>query len=98
MIRTTLITALALGAGTAPAIAAADRHESTCSEFVTEFVDISALGRKNSAAEKMTDRANERAAAGWRQVDMEVYTENGDLEGFFMVFERTGACGSAIAD
>ena len=87
---------LACGALAIPVSDAADHEPASCSTFATEFIDVSALGRKNSAAEKMTERANERAAQGWRQVDMEIYTENGDLEGFFMVFERTGACSGEL--
>lgn len=90
--RMVLVGFVALGMLTAPASQAAEHEPAHCSTFLTEFIDVSALGRKNSAAEKMTERANERAAQGWRQVDMEIYTENSDLEGFFMVFERVGDC------
>lgn len=90
--RTALSALLICGLLTAPMLGATEHDRARCSTFATEFIDVSALGRKNSAAEKMTERANERAASGWRQVDLEIYTENGDLEGFFMVFERTGDC------
>ena len=96
--RMVLVGFCALGILAAPVSQAAEHDAAFCSTFATEFIDVSALGRKNSAAEKMTERANDRAAQGWRQVDMEIYTENGDLEGFFMVFERTGACGPTIQD
>ena len=90
--RMVLVGLCALGMLAAPVSQTAEHEPAACSTFVTEFIDVSALGRKNSAAEKMTERANERAAQGWRQVDMEIYTENSDLEGFFMVFERVSEC------
>jgi len=63
-----------------------------CLETLTVFQDVSRVGRKDRAAKNMTERHAEMALQGWRFVDMEVYTENGDLEGFYLNYVRTAAC------
>jgi len=65
-----------------------------CQEARTEFHDVSGFGRKDTAARNMTKRHTELAAKGWRFVDMEVYTENNDLEGFYVSYVRPTACGT----
>lgn len=65
-----------------------------CEEAITVFHDISILGRKDRAAEKMTERHNEMALSGWRFASLEAYNENGDLEGFFISYTRSVPCGS----
>ena len=63
-----------------------------CEEAITTFQDVSRIGRKDGAAKNMTRRHKEMAESGWRFVDMEVYTENGDLEGFYLSYTRTVTC------
>ncbi|MFQ5994410.1 MAG: hypothetical protein ACE5K1_04900 [Acidiferrobacterales bacterium] len=54
----------------------------------TVFVDISALGRRNKAAKKMTKMHAEFARQGWTVIDVSVYSENDDLEGFFVTYVK----------
>lgn len=63
-----------------------------CEEAITVFHDVSGFGRKDRAAEKMTERHAEMALSGWRFAGMQVYTENGDLEGFYISYTRAVAC------
>lgn len=63
---------------------AADKNLSA----VTIFMDITAFTRKNSAARKMTNHHNEFAAKGYELVSVNPYTENGDLEGFFLSYKK----------
>ncbi|NIP18131.1 MAG: hypothetical protein GWM87_08215 [Xanthomonadales bacterium] len=69
-----------------------------CEEAVTVFQDVSGTGRKDRAAANMTKRHASMAEDGWRFDDMEIYTENGDLEGFFLTYVRAVACPEASAD
>ncbi|MFT5140490.1 MAG: hypothetical protein ACI9CB_002154 [Rhodothermales bacterium] len=64
----------------------------TCQEAITGFQDVSGMGRKDKAASNMTKRHQEMAKQGWRFIGLEVYTENGDLEGFFLSYVRDVAC------
>ena len=63
-----------------------------CEEAMTVFQDVSAAGRKDRAAKNMSKRHAAMAQEGWRFADMEVYTENGDLEGFYLSYTRATAC------
>ena len=65
-----------------------------CEQAITVFHDVSGFGRRNRAAEKMTERHNEMALSGWRYAGMEIYTENGDLEGFYLSYTRPAPCAS----
>jgi len=55
---------------------------------ITIFVDVNKLTRKNLAAKKMTKHHNEFAAKGYELVSVSPYTENGDLEGFFVSYRK----------
>lgn len=57
-------------------------------EGKTVFVDISGFGRKDHAAKKMTEIHEEMRVEGFTVIDMTPYTENGDLEGFFVTYVR----------
>ena len=63
-----------------------------CFETRTVFQDVSFLGRRNRGAANVTERHAEMAASGGRFVDLEVYTENNDIEGFFLTYERPAPC------
>jgi hypothetical protein len=69
-------------------------HAATCEEAITVFHDVSGFGRRNRAAENMTERHAEMALSGWRFASMEAYNENGDLEGFFISYTRSVPCGT----
>jgi hypothetical protein len=40
----------------------------------------------------MTEKHAEMALSGWRFAGMVIYTENGDLEGFYVSYTRPAAC------
>ena len=52
----------------------------------TVFIDISVFSRKKRGAEKIDEIHAAHFAKGWTVVDMEVYTENGDLQGYFLTY------------
>ena len=54
----------------------------------TVFVDVSAFNRRDGAAEKLTKLYEEQAKAGWRLLDLDLYVEDNDLEGFFVTFQK----------
>jgi len=54
----------------------------------TVFVGVSPLGRKDRAAKRMTKQHQEYAKEGWTVANVVVYTENGDLEGFFVTYVK----------
>lgn len=54
----------------------------------TVFVDISVFGKKDRAAKRMTKLHEKYAEDGWTVVNVAVYTENGDLEGFFVTYVK----------
>ncbi len=64
----------------------------TCEESKTVFRDVSRFGRKNSAADNISKKHDEYTVNGWKFVDMEVYIENSDLEGFFLTYSREISC------
>ncbi len=55
---------------------------------ITLFIDINSLTRKPMAAKKTTESHQDFAAYGYELVDLSVYTENGDLEGFFLAYQK----------
>ena len=63
-----------------------------CEQAETVFQDVSGMGRKDRAAKNMTKRHAEMAKDGWRFIGLAVYTENGDLEGFFLSYTRAVVC------
>lgn len=54
----------------------------------TVFVDASKFGRKKKAAKGMTKLHEEFAQEGWTVIGVTVYTENQDLEGFFVTYVK----------
>lgn len=57
-------------------------------QATTVFVDASFGGRKNGAAKALSAKHAEMEAQGWRFGHLAVYTENGDLVGFFVTYLR----------
>lgn len=55
---------------------------------VTIFVDITSISRKKLAASKMTKLHQQFALEGYELLSVETYTENGDLEGFFVSYKK----------
>lgn len=60
----------------------------TAPESVTVYCDVNMLGRKNSAAEKLTKLHAQKAAEGFAFAGLQAYTENGDIQGFFVTYTR----------
>lgn len=69
-----------------------DAGAPVCEEAKTIFHDVSRIGRKDRAAANMTRRHADMALEGWRFKDKVLYTENGDLEGFYITYTRKVAC------
>ena len=72
----------------------ADEHEETaeCTNFteaLTVFQDVSAMNRRKGAGKNLTELHQKHEAQGWTFEDLEIYIENGDLEGFFVTYSRT---------
>jgi len=63
-----------------------------CLQAITVFHDVSGFGRKDRAAERMTERHDEMALSRWSFAGMVIYTENGDLEGFYVSYTRPTVC------
>ena len=55
---------------------------------VTIFIDVNKFTRRTLAAKKMTESHNEFAAHGFELIGVSPYTENGDLEGFFVSYKK----------
>ncbi len=68
-----------------------------CEQAITIFHDVSGFGRKDRAAQRMTERHDEMALSGWRFAGLAVYTENGDLEGFYVSYTRPATCATEQA-
>ena len=55
---------------------------------ITVFVDVDFGGREDHAARQLTRAHAAFAAYGYAVVDVESYTENGDLQGFFVTYRK----------
>jgi hypothetical protein len=58
-------------------------------QAVTIFVDADWGGREDGAARELTRAHSAFAARGYRVVDVEGFSENGDLQGFFVTYQQT---------
>lgn len=54
----------------------------------TVYIDVAGLGKRNSAEKRINEIHAAMAAQGYVCVDLSVYTENGDLEGFFATYRK----------
>ena len=57
-------------------------------EWVTVYVDADLGARKAGGARRITASHAEWAEKGYRPIDMEIYIEDEDMEGFFITYER----------
>ncbi|MBK9495397.1 MAG: hypothetical protein BWZ07_00083 [Alphaproteobacteria bacterium ADurb.BinA280] len=57
-------------------------------DAVTVFVDADWGGREDGAAREITRAHKAFQMRGYRLLGVETYTENGDLEGFFVSYVR----------
>jgi hypothetical protein len=72
--------------GDALAADADDIPEAKAGASLTVFLDISVLSRKRRAADKINELHAQHAERGWVFADLEIYTENGDLQGYFITY------------
>ena len=54
----------------------------------TNYLDVSAFGRKHHAADNMTEMHQDMAKKGFEFASMEIYDENGDLQGFYLTYTK----------
>lgn len=54
----------------------------------TIFLDVALFGRRGRATDRMNKLHEEQAREGWTFCSMSPYTENGDLEGFFITYTK----------
>lgn len=59
-------------------------------DAVTVFIDADWGGREDGAAREITRAHKAFQMRGYRLLGVETYTENGDLEGFFVSYVRSG--------
>jgi hypothetical protein len=62
---------------------------------ITIFVDVDWGGREDGAARELTRAHSAFAARAYLIVDVEAFTENGDLQGFFVTYRRERAAPAA---
>ena len=77
--------------GTAQSFAGQTKEDvaaATGKDGKTVFMDVGMLGKKGRVAKRMTKQHQEYAEEGWTVADVAVYTENGDLEGFFVTYVK----------
>jgi hypothetical protein len=66
----------------------AKKSQEAAAPAVTVFVDADWGGREDGAAREISRAHAAFARHGYEVVDVEAYTENGDLEGFFITYRR----------
>lgn len=77
-------------AATAPASVApaAPAPAATWTKATTVFVNTVVGSRTGGSARRINESHAEMEAKGWRFLDLEAYTENGDLVGFFVTYVK----------
>ena len=79
-------TAAAPVAAAAPAAAPAPAP--TWTKATTVFVNTVLGSRTGGSARRLNESHAEMEAKGWRFLDLDTYTENGDLVGFFVTYVK----------
>ncbi len=79
-------------AGIAPAAPSAGLPSApapvTWTKATTVFVNTVIRSRTGGSARRLNESHAEMEAKGWRFLDLEAYTENGDLVGFFVTYVK----------
>ncbi|MFC3549764.1 hypothetical protein ACFOLC_01900 [Lysobacter cavernae] len=91
-----LLATLLLLAVAAPAFAASQSHYDKQAgdaaragrQTISLFVDVDLGARKTGAAGELNQAHQAFNANGYQVVDVTGYTENGDLQGFFVTYSR----------
>ena len=58
----------------------------------TVFVDDKTGSRQKGSAERLSEAHRKAQDQGWDFKDLEVYIEDGDLQGFFVTYVRPHPC------
>jgi hypothetical protein len=58
----------------------------------TIFVSDKTGSRKKGSAERISETHKTAESQGWDFDDLEIYIEDGDLQGFFITYTRTHPC------
>ena len=58
----------------------------------TIFVPDKSGSRQKGSAKKLSETHDTAEAQGWNYHDMQVYIEDGDLQGFFVTYTREHPC------
>lgn len=69
-------------------VGTAHAADSVAGQSTTVFVDATFGFREDHMASEITESNKKFAARGYHFVDMEAYSENGDLQGFFVTYTR----------
>ncbi len=100
--RKVIISAISLLLLNSVAIAAEDDDASTpgtnkCPKLQasTIFVPDKASSRKKGSAKKISETHDVAEAQGWNFHDLDVYIEDGDLQGFFVTYTREHPCNNS---
>lgn len=93
----TSTTLLALGIALAAAPAGAADPEPAvercpATEAWTVFIADATLRRQDGSAGRITESHRKAEQQGWQFEDLEIYIENGDLQGFFVTYTRPHPC------
>jgi len=68
-----------------------------CSQLQASTLFVSDKGQKGSAV-KLTDSHKNAESQGWNFDEMSLYTENGDLKGFYVTYTRPHPCNNKVGD
>jgi hypothetical protein len=65
-----------------------------CPDLVasTIFISDKTGSRQKGSAEQLSDMHKQVQAQGWSYEDMEIYIEDGDLQGFFVTYTKKSSC------
>lgn len=63
----------------------------------TIFVPDKSGSRQKGSAKKLTETHRTAEAQGWEFSDLEIYIEDGDLQGFFVTYIRPHPCNRKAA-
>ena len=84
----TLLALAPVARGQQPDAGSDARPAAATTKAVTVFVDARFGGRTNGAAKALSGKHAEMEAQGWRFEHLAIYSENGDLVGFFVTYVR----------
>ncbi|NIM69843.1 MAG: hypothetical protein GTN86_11680 [Xanthomonadales bacterium] len=63
----------------------------------TVFVDDKTGSRKRGSADRISETHKTAERQGWDFKDLEIYIEDGDLQGFFITYTRPHPCNAGQA-